>query len=335
MELLDKVRGVFIGEALGDALGAPHEFKYHKSNLYTGILHHRFKFLSRFQPVKWFGPGTTTDDTEMTLTLARSIIKNNGYNKDDVILNYEKWANDSILLGKNTRALFKGVKTIKGYENRYSKIFNNPEAIQNSQSNGAMMRCSPLAFLFDNSPIILDCKLTNPSIISVDANLIYISALRLAILGYDRITIFNTIKDISQTVEVRNVLIDVLSKKTRDIRESKGWVLHSFYCAIWSLLYALNYQDGIDYIIKLGGDTDTTAAISGALLGGLFGYNSLITEERTKYNINILLTVDTKQSDNPRSTEYTIGPVDNFLALTNKFYLKIAVPNLLDKMVKK
>lgn len=333
MDLLDKVRGVFMGEALGDALGAPHEFKYHKSNVYTGLIHHKFKFLSRFQPVKWLVPGSTTDDTEMTLTLAKSLIRNNGYNEEDVIISYERWANDSLLLGKNTRALFKGVKTIKGYKNRYTKLFNNEESIQNSQSNGSMMRCSSLAFIFDNIPTILDCKLTNPSIINIDANLVYVSALRMAILGYNNITIFNTVKDISQTVEVRNVLIDVVNKKSRDIKNFKGWVLHSLYCSMWSLLYAFNYQEGIDYIINLGGDTDTTVAISGALLGGLFGYNKISSEERTKYNIEIMLTVNTNESDNPRSNEYTLGPTDNFIAFTNEFYLKIALSNLGNKMV--
>lgn len=334
MELLDKTRGVFVGEALGDALGAPHEFRYHKSNEYNGILHHRFKFNARYQPTRWMVPGQTTDDTEMTLTLARSLIRNRGYNREDVILSYERWANDTPLLGINTRKLFKGVKTVKGYQNRYNKLFDSPESIYNNQSNGSMMRSSPLAFIFDNNPMVVDCKITNPSPVNIDANLIYISSLRMAILGYDRVTIFNTIKDISQTAEVRNVLIEVVTKKQRDIRgKTKGWVLHTLYCAMWSLLYAQTYQDGIDYVIRLGGDTDTTAAISGALLGALFGYTALSKETRTNYNMGILLTANTAEGDIPRPPEYTLSPIDNFVSLTDQFYKIIALPNLGDKMI--
>lgn len=333
MELLDKTKGIFIGAALGDALGAPHEFKYHHSNKYTGILHHRFKFNSRYQPTKYLVPGQTTDDTEMTLALAHSMIRNNGYNKDDVILSYEKWANNSVLVGVNTRKLFKGVKTVKGYENRYKNMINSGEI---SQSNGSMMRCLPLAFLWDHNVIVTDCSLTNPSPVNIDANTVYINALRLALLGYDRATIFNTIKEISTTVEVRNVLIQVITQQQRDVKgKTKGWVLHSLYCAMWSLLYAPSYQEGIDYIIRLGGDTDTNAAISGALLGALFGYDSLTKNNQTKHNIQILLSADTKLGDIPRPEEYTIGPVNNFLTLTNTFYNKFAIPNLADKVINK
>lgn len=334
MELLDKTRGVFIGEALGDALGAPHEFRYHKNNEYNGILHHRFKFNARYQSTRWMVPGQTTDDTEMTLTLARSLIRNKGYNRNDAILHYEAWANNTPLLGINTRKLFKGVKTVKGYENRYNKLFDTPDAIYNNQSNGSMMRSSPLAFIFDNTPMVVDCKLTNPSSVNIDANLVYLSAIRMAILGYDRVTIFNTIKDISQTREVRNVLIEVVTKKPRDITgKTRGWVLHTLYCAMWSLLYAPNYQDGIDYVIRLGGDTDTTAAISGALMGALFGYTNMSKEDRTGNNMRILLTSDTTQGDIHRPPEYTLGPIDNFVTLTDQFYTIIASPNLGDKMV--
>lgn len=333
-ELMDKVRGVFIGGALGDALGAPHEFRYHKDNKYTGILHHRFKFNAMYQATRYLVPGQTTDDTEMSLTLAHSMIRNNGYDRNDVIMSYERWANNSPLLGINTRTLFKGVKTIKGYEKRYNKLFSTPESIYDNQSNGSMMRCFPLAFLWDNEVIVTDCKITNPSPVNIDANLVYINAIRLAILGYDRITIFNHVKEIATTAEVKNVLIEITDKKERNIKgKTKGWVLHTFYCAMWSLLYTTSYQEGIDYIVLLGGDTDTTAAISGALLGALFGYTTMFDEERTKYNMEILLTADTSEGDIPRPTEYTLGPIDSFIALTNDFYTKFAYPNLANKML--
>lgn len=334
MKLLDKIRGVFIGEALGDALGAPHEFRYHKDNVYTGLLTLRFKFNVRYQPTKWLVPGTTTDDTEMTLVLAQSLIKNKGYNRDHIILGYEAWANSTSMVGINTRKLFKGVKTVKGYQSRYNKLFNSQETINNNQSNGSMMRASPLAFLWDNTPIITDCNLTNPSQVNLDANMVYLNAIRLLVLGYDRVTVFSHLKSLAKTIQVKQVLDDVETKKPRVITgKTKGWVLHALYCAVWSLLYAPNYQDGIDYIIRLGGDTDTTAAISGALMGAMFGYTEMSKEDRTLYNIGTLLSANMDEGDLPRPKEYVLGPVTRFETFTNEFYQVIALPNLGDKMI--
>jgi len=41
MSSLDKIRGMFMGAFLGDALGAPHEFRGSGHLVYTGILEHK------------------------------------------------------------------------------------------------------------------------------------------------------------------------------------------------------------------------------------------------------------------------------------------------------
>ena len=131
----DKIKGMLIGLSLGDALGAPHEFKYQKDE-YTGELIYQLRLFNRFHGETLFYVGSVTDDTEMTLTLANQIIKDKDYNRNNVILAYEEWAKNSKMLGKNTRALFKGVKTVKGYEGRYNKIFSVPME-EWTQSNGS------------------------------------------------------------------------------------------------------------------------------------------------------------------------------------------------------
>ena len=132
----DKIKGILIGLALGDALGAPHEFKYQK-DVYTGKLIYEVRLFNRFHGETIFNVGSVTDDTEMTFALLRQIIKDGDYVKDNVILAYEEWANHGKMLGKNTRALFKGVKTVKGYQNRYEKIFSVPMG-EWTQSNGSL-----------------------------------------------------------------------------------------------------------------------------------------------------------------------------------------------------
>ncbi len=332
MSILNLIKGTLIGVAVGDALGAPHEFRNQKLDNYTGTLHiepfYNFRFVKRRDVI-----GQYTDDTEMTLTLAKSLVRNKKYNRNDVILSYEKWALKSPLMGVNTRTLFKGIKTVRGFEKRWNKQHNNILEKEWSQSNGSMMRCAPLAFIFGNGPVIADCKLTNPSRINIDSNIIYVSAVRLAILGYPRITIFKHVSNLSTTKETKHVLETVLNKELRSVTgKTKGWVLHSLYCSMWSLLYSKNFQEGMDWVINLGGDTDTNAAISGAMLGAIFGYNKLNKEDITKKNIHILLNSDTTKGDIPRTQEYTIGPENNFTSLCNDLY-KMSFNELGDKML--
>lgn len=88
----DKLKGVFFGQAIGDALGLGTEFmtqtevrKYypHGLNDYSQIIqdYHR----SRWEKGSW------TDDTDMMLCIAESIVKNKGVNLPDIAKNFKQW----------------------------------------------------------------------------------------------------------------------------------------------------------------------------------------------------------------------------------------------------
>lgn len=309
---LDRVRGMFIGAFLGDALGAPHEFACNSSIPYTGKLEHQAFLFTRYQGKKEIKVGQVTDDSEMTLTLLRTIINDNGYNKDNVVLAYMKWANSGgWMIGNNTRALLKGVKTIQGYNKRSINVF-----MSGSQSNGALMRCSPLALLYDNNAVLQDVSITNPVAVCVDCNLVYVNSLRLALQGVDPVTIFNFAKSIAQTDEVKEVLSNIENNVYRNISYNKGWCLHGLWCTFYVLTKFENYSDAMKWIIeKKGSDTDTNACIAGALLGAILGFDKIKLEQSD--NINILLSVDSTLNPTSRPKEYS--PYD-FYELTQKAY---------------
>ncbi|MCA1930847.1 ADP-ribosylglycohydrolase family protein, partial [Rheinheimera sp.] len=56
-----------------------------------------------------------------------------------------------------------------------------------------------------------------------------------------------------------------------DFEQVDSAVLLSFQNAIWQLLYAQDYMDGILDTLKRGGDTANNAAVAGALLGACYG----------------------------------------------------------------
>jgi ADP-ribosylglycohydrolase len=297
---LDKIQGMFIGAFLGDALGAPHEFRVNANVPYTGILEHQAFHVSRYQGTRKLAVGQCTDDTEMTLTLLRALIRDQSYNRENVLKDYITWANSGgWMLGKNTRYLFKGIKTIKGYNNRMAKI-------ESSQSNGSLMRASPLALLDTNEPVIEDCNLTNPNKINLDCNLIYVTALRLALQGTFAQQIYNTIKPLATTSEVQDLFKQIDEKIPRDISQNKGWCLHSLWCALTVMITFTDYEDAMRWVIQdhKGSDTDTNACISGALLGTMIGFEGLRSKSITRDNIDILLNVNIEHSPTIRPLYY-------------------------------
>jgi len=306
---LDKIQGMFMGVFLGDSLGAPTEFN--RTMPYTGILEHKTFMNTQFQGKKELEPGQVTDDSELSLALLRTIIKDKGYNRDNVIQSYLNWANSGgWMIGKNTRKLLKGVTTIKGYQYRMNKELETPENLR-SQSNGTLMRCAPLALIWNNDAVIQDVNITNPNDINRDCGLVFVSALRLALTGSDGMAIFNTVKTLSQTDQVKEVMGQVERREIRKINEkkTKGWCVNALWCAMVVITTFTNYSEAMEWVItsQPGSDTDTNASISGGLLGAILGLDKMKKEPNTKRNLEILLSVDTTKGATPRPLIYSPG----------------------------
>jgi ADP-ribosylglycohydrolase len=56
-----------------------------------------------------------------------------------------------------------------------------------------------------------------------------------------------------------------------DYVTNQGWVLIALQNAFYQLLHAPSLEEGIVGTVMAGGDTDTTGAIAGALLGAVHG----------------------------------------------------------------
>ena len=131
------------------------------------------------------------------------------------------------------------------------------------------------------------------------------------------------------------IAFDEASSNTfRNVTINKGHIINAYYCAFWGLFQFDNYKDAIDAIISLGpvegipamicvrgkwkkseiiiGDTDTNAAIAGALLGAYYGYDKIIENNITRKNMDILLNCDTTCGDIVRPPDYKL--TEEFIA---------------------
>jgi len=334
---LDCIQGSLYGLALGDALGGPHE-PYQSKYTYTGIIEHPIKRHTQWQGTKISAIGQVTDDTEMTITLAKVLISNNGYNRDAAIFAYETWASQPrTMLGYTTGALFSGITTkvpskgVKTYETRYKKaLAGNLKKLPRKnlvdvQSNGSLMRCSPFIVIPGYESITVDTNLTNPNPINLDVNYLYVSSLQqLSLISntVDSISkvqeLYNWLQASAQTSSVRQLFLDIEQNIPRDITgKDKGWVLHAFWCCLFSLRMLISgssFKNILDTIILMGGDTDTNGAIVGAMIGSYFGYETMVSDPTTEYNIKKIKSITsdvTATGDWPRDSAYTADNLDN------------------------
>lgn len=277
--------------------------------MYRGLLGYETKVPRQYHEPLVYPVGSITDDSQMTIHLMRSIVKLGRYDRNDVILSYLDFANSTSQLGKNTRLILKGIKTLRGYESRKSKI--DP----NNESNGPLMRASPLVIFNDYNIWIQDVSITNTSQTNYIANIIYLYALRFALLGKSKEEIRDLVNSLANQYQNYNIITAVneaiiglrrnvdgkISDFTGDIqgisyktnnRSNKGWVVHALYAAIYALLHFEDYKTAVDQIILLGGDTDTNAKIAGDLLGAYYGYAKIYENDVTKYNLEILFQIN-------------------------------------------
>jgi len=324
-KLLVKISGMILGGAIGDSLGAPFEFECRQK--YTGLLNIPTEILTQDGWQLRGVPGQCTDDTEMTLALWNSIIKNKlKYTQQDAVLNYINFVNNNTGkyrdIGLNTKKIFNNIDNWKEYVIRHKKIFSGN--IDNwSQSNGALMRCAPLAiiklFCKDSEDISLkDCELTNPHPNTMLTNYIFVESIINAIRGKTKMYIYEDALGVAinnKNKDIVKILKCAYEGKLIDVKKKAGWVFNALYCSFYSLLQFSSYQNSIKWIILQKGDTDTNACISGYLLGAYYGLDELLKNTKTRNNINIMLNVEIPNELSPLP-EYIMNWT-NFLRIIN------------------
>ena len=349
---LGRVRAGFVCLGLGDSLGVPFEFTNMGKFTYTGKLEHRFTLRGRHgvwhNGVKYtsvtLGVGQVSDDSELALTLARRLIADKGYDAKKVALDYIKWSHTTPIRGSNTSKLFHvDLKTKydptgwEHYLKAYTKIFGFPpttppftvttDAAEGSQSNGSLMRCFPLACLWQTAPVDADVWASNPSTVTREVETIYISCLRLALTGSSAREIWAYAKAAPTKESVKQVFTDILQGaqrpladvgKGKDRKKEKGWAVHAFYAAM-ACLSALasetppSFSELMKWVIAghPGSDTDTNGAIAGALIGSIIGWDELVKDPTTVSNIQIMVAAGKTDTDIPRPPEYRMEDIED------------------------
>jgi ADP-ribosylglycohydrolase len=221
--------------------------------------------------------GQPTDDSEMALMLARMLIKHRRYDPEEARKAYVLWLNSRPFdCGSTVSAGLRGKPNI------------------DSQANGALMRISPLGIFgstFDLERTAefaqRDASLTHPHRICLQANALFAMSIADAISQSRRpLEIYDQIKNWAAEMKVEEPLmkavLDAGELAPADYLRQQGWVLIAFQNALWQLLHTTTVEEGVVDTVMRGGDTDTNAAIAGALLGAVHGRNAIPTQWQEK-----------------------------------------------------
>jgi ADP-ribosylglycohydrolase len=262
-ETLLRAEGCLLGQLAGDSLGSLVEFQS------SSDIRRRYP-----DGVRELADGGTwdtiagqpTDDSEMALMLARMLVKERRYDAEEARKAYVFWHNSGGFdCGATVSAGLRGSP--------------NPD----SQANGALMRISPLGIFCWNSDLEktsqlaqLDAALTHPHPICGQANALYAMAISQLISNrksphetYEDIKVWATELNVEKTL--MKAILDAPGSVPAEYVHQQGWVIIAFQNALWQLLNAPSLEEGVVDTVMRGGDTDTNAAIAGALLGAAYG----------------------------------------------------------------
>lgn len=280
--LQTNLRGMLVGLAVGDALGAPVEF------MRPG----------EFEPVTGYrkgGPhnlpaGYWTDDTSMALCSGVSLCLHGGFNPQDQMERFTRWFRQGYLsstgrcfdIGNRTRA------AVKRFE-RTGDPFAGEESFD-SAGNGALMRLAPVAVFYHEDLHQVTgvarehSRLTHADIRCIEANELLAWILWNLSRGMQKEELFRGIEGFAEQVTDAEMMLLALGSYLRSeppVIEGSGYVVKSLEAALWAFARSTSFAEGALLAVNLGDDADTTGAVYGQLAGAFYGHDEIPLEWRS------------------------------------------------------
>jgi len=242
--------------------------------------------------------GQPTDDSELALLLARSLIRKKGFDPEDVASLYASWYHGWLHMeggkscnhpgcrpfdvGNTTAEALGPVQPHDVAEHNCSAVCRS-NAGKTSQANGALMRVSPLGVwgwkrssMEVDEAARSDASLTHPHPICQASSGLFAATIAHAVAyGGTPSEVYEWALEWAQKRDVPGPVMTALQEAStsppEDFMNHQGWVLVALQNAFYQLVNAPNAAEGVVRTVRSGGDTDTNGAICGALLGAVYG----------------------------------------------------------------
>ena len=270
--MLDRAKGCLFGQVIGDNLGALVEFEREDA------IAHRYP--DGVRDLKDGGcwnilAGQPTDDSELALALARTLIETGRYDREAVAAAYGEWcASEPFDIGGTTRQALAAAASAKAGRKAEEA---SARASRDSQANGSLMRISPVG-IWAREPEVADrtaredSRLTHPNEVCVDACGAFAAAIAEGIHSGDREAMLRVARAHARAEAVQEALDRAeAGEAPGDYFRHMGWVLIAVQNAFLHLRKGTTVEEALVATVGRGGDTDTNGAIAGALVGAADG----------------------------------------------------------------
>ncbi len=271
---LDRAVGCLLGLVIGDSLGGQVEGQSSAEIVRThpdGVRH------LYDGPVWRTLAGQPTDDSELAMALARALLGQSDYHPDTVARAYADWYRSApFACGPTSARAFAAADDA-------AQPASSAEAAADraSRSNGSLMRVAPISLWARSVPVaaetaMRDSRLSHPHPVCQAACGALAGAIAAAIQGADRAEMTQVALRIARDVAGGDPVVAALSQAAQgrgpvDFESFTGFVLVALQNAFAHLAAGADAETALVQTIARGGDTDTNAAIVGALLGAADG----------------------------------------------------------------
>lgn len=278
VDLKNRFLAVLPGLAIGDALGAPVEFRK-EAELAAS---HPGGVRELTGGGIWKA-GEPTDDTQLALHLAESLVAAGRYDPTDLSTRLIQWLNSKPKdIGNLTRSALENLRA--GDSPEESGAIAWEDSGRKSAGNGSVMYCAPIGLRHLNAQdyLVEDAarisRITHYDPRCVGGCVAIATAIAGLVRGDDdalerAARAGGTISD-----DVRLVVERAQARPPEALRvdgDDLGFVLITLELAFSALAHAESFEDGLVRVVSKGGDADTNGAVAGALLGAKFGRNAL------------------------------------------------------------
>ena len=272
--------GCIVGSAVGDALGAPFEFGS------AGEYSTRFP-----RPVhggigemignRVWEPGQFTDDTEMGVMVAESLLARNGIDAYDQLARFRAWRRDAKDVGNLTREVLASPLPAADAAREVMRLRGG----RSTAGNGSLMRAAAGAVFFaaDGRDATVAAALQLSAVTHADPLCLWAVAvqhelIRVALEGDDPLAAVDSVVRLLPD-EFRSVYEPLLTPTwTPDAAgPGNGSAMGALAQAVWAMRRFDSFAEVVTAVIDLGKDTDSVAAVAGALAGAKFGIQNIPT----------------------------------------------------------
>jgi ADP-ribosyl-[dinitrogen reductase] hydrolase len=279
----ERLRGALLGTLVGDALGVPVEFSGRSKRDLDPVTGMR-GFGTWKQPA-----GTWSDDGSMTLACAAMLV-DHGWDLGQMMEGFRRWFDEAwwtahgevFDIGATTRSAIVSFRIHGDWQ-------DCARDDEHSNGNGALMRIMPVSlWLIGGSA---EERIAGAGTASALTHAHLRSRLCCAwhALWTEAAMAERDVRaaagrasqrlrrevPAAERVHLARILDGSAMDQERAVVHSDGYVVSTLEAALWCLANHTTFADAVLAAVNLGGDTDTTAAVTGGMAGWLYGAQSI------------------------------------------------------------